>query len=284
MPCKVLVTGAKGQLALTIRELYFKNTDDIEFTFVDKNQLDITKAQEVETFFDNYSFDYCINCAAYTNVEKAEIEIETVNEVNSKATKSLAKECSKRNITLIHISTDYVFDGEKTTPYLESDLTQPINKYGESKLKGEKYIEEICTQYFILRTSWLYSKFGNNFLKTIISKIKENKELNIINTQIGSPTSTVTVAEFCYFLIYNNEKVFGTYHVTSSGQTSWFGFAKEIAKYFSNYDSKQISPVSSFKTKAKRPSYSVLSNYKALNLYQNILDWKEDLKRVITSI
>lgn len=281
MPIKVLVTGANGQLALTINELYNVNNDDIEFTFLDKSLLDISQKKDVEFFFNNNSFDFCINCAAYTNVEQAEVEKEAALLVNAEAVKNLAQNCQKKDIALIHISTDYVFDGNKNTPYLESDQTNPINEYGKSKLLGEKHIQQICSKYYILRTSWLYSRFGKNFLKTIISKIKNDEDLTIIDSQFGSPTSTTTVAEVCYHLILNEESNFGTYHVSTSDYTSWFGFARAIASYFPTYKIEKISPVSYFKTKAKRPSYSVLNNQKTQLTFLKIKSWQQDLKRVI---
>lgn len=281
MPIKVLVTGANGQLALSIKELYYKNNNEIEFNFVDKNQLDITKTEEVESFFNNNSFSFCINCAAYTNVEQAETETDLAFNVNAVAVQNLAQQCQSKKIVLIHISTDYVFDGEKTIPYDENDQTNPINEYGKSKLLGEKHIQEVCSKYFILRTSWLYSQFGKNFLNTIISKIRNDENLTIIDSQLGSPTSTNTVAEFCYQILITKELRFGTYHVTSSNYTSWFGFARAIAGYFPTYNTEKISPVSFFKTKAKRPSYSVLNNQKAQGIFPKIVSWEEDLKRVI---
>lgn len=284
MPCKVLVTGASGQLAKTIKQQYALNQDNIEFTFADKAQLDISNDQTINSFFNTHSFDYCINCAAYTNVEKAEEEPHKAFLINAQAVNTLALKCRETNTVFIHISTDYVFDGKKNQPYTEKDITQPINQYGKSKEAGEQYIQENCPKHFILRTSWLYSIYGKNFLKTIVSKIKANETLNIIDSQTGIPTSTTLVAEFCYFLIKSKENTYGVYHVTASGKTSWFGFARAIADYFPMYENQKINPVAEFKTKAERPKYSVLSNQKALAKYPKILSWQEDLKRTIQPI
>src|SRR5690606_37549958 len=162
-PISILVTGAQGQLGLTIQELYVGNSA-FDFTFTSKSELDITNKREIEIFFEQYKFDYCINCAAYTNVEQAEKTPDLAYKVNAEAVKSLAEVCKEYETTLIHISTDYVFDGEKEIPYTIKDLPNPINEYGKSKLLGEQYVQEILQNYFIVRTSWLYSKkYGKNF-------------------------------------------------------------------------------------------------------------------------
>ena len=165
---KVLITGAKGQLGCCLKEAS-KNYPDIDFSFVDKEILDITNPKVVTTFFEEHTFDFCINAAAYTQVDKAESDEEQAFLVNAEGVKNLSIACKQRNVTLFHISTDYVFDGNKQLPYKETDEVNPINVYGASKLKGEEYIKEICDRYFIFRTSWLYSQYGHNFLKSILT-------------------------------------------------------------------------------------------------------------------
>ncbi len=206
---KVIVTGANGQLGKTIEEIYSKNDADLEFTFVSKENLDITKEKELKLFFKTNKFDYCINCAAYTNVEQAEKTPEIAYKINAEGVKNLAEACRDTGVILIHISTDYVFDGEKSEPYEVTDLPNPINEYGKSKLMGELYIQSALESFFIIRTSWLYSKkYGKNFYKSILAKAKVEKELTITEDQIGCPTNAVNLAEFIYQIIINrNNKI-----------------------------------------------------------------------------
>lgn len=173
----ILVTGANGQLAHSIKDLADKFTA-YQFVFVSKQELDITELSKVKKLFKNYNFNYCINCAAYTNVEQAEQTPEPAFLINAEAVKNLAQVCKEYNATLLHISTDYVFDGEKGEPYVATDIPNPINQYGKSKLKGEQHIQEILEQYYIVRTSWLYNKnYGKNFYRTILEKTKKEKPL-----------------------------------------------------------------------------------------------------------
>lgn len=273
MKTKVLVTGANGQLGLTFQELQVNYTDIIEFIFVSKDELDITKPEALEPFFNKNNFDYCINCAAYTNVEQAEKTPEQAFLVNAIGVKNLAKACKKTNTILIHISTDYVFDGEKKEPYTEVDLTNPINEYGKSKLLGEYYIENTLHKYFIIRTSWLYSVYRNNFLKTIVNKIDCNKKIKITTSQKGTPTSCEDLSKFIIYLISSYENKFGIYNLSAQGETTWFDFAVQISKHFNNHNKSYILPVREFVSKAKRPKYSILDNSKSMELYSKTVDW-----------
>lgn len=282
MKTNVLVTGSNGQLGLTIRELYGINDDGINFIFTTKEELDITDSENLRTFFTKTKFDYCINCAAYTNVDQAEIDFENAFKVNAEGAKNLAFICKSFNTILIHISTDYVFDGEKQKPYSERDQTNPLNQYGKSKLLGEQHIQSIFYNYFILRTSWLYSPYGKNFLKTIVAKIRNNAELQIVNTQIGVPTSTYLISRFVYHLIIKAIKGFGICHVVPNGKSTWFEFAKEITHYFPNYNSNQLIPIIEFPTVAIRPQYSVMSNTKAHEMDFIFEDWKSYLNEAIS--
>ena len=189
MKTKVLVTGANGQLAKCISELYQKNNDHILYVFATKSELDITSKSELSNFFKENDIQYCVNCAAYTMVDQAEEFPDDTFKVNAEAVGILADQCKNNNVTLVHISTDYVFDGAKELPYTEMDLTIPVNVYGASKLKGENLIKDILDAHYIIRASWLYSPYGKNFVKTIVRMIQENRTLNIVNTQKGSPTS-----------------------------------------------------------------------------------------------
>ena len=277
---KILVTGSEGQLGKTLQS-HFKGRDNT--VFVSKDDLDITNSVQVEALFETQSFDYCINCAAYTNVEKAEDEAEKAFLVNAEGVKHLARVASKHNTILIHMSTDYVFDGKKRTRYSEEDATEPINTYGKSKLKGEQYIIELMDHYFIIRSSWLYAPHGKNFLTTMHSKIKEGATLNVVTSQTGTPTSCDQVAKLIMTLIDNQIKDYGIYHFSALGETTWFKYAEEISKHISNHRST-ISPVETYPTKARRPEYSVLDLDKVRGMVHEIDEWDVELKRVISKI
>jgi len=282
MNTEVLVTGVQGQLGQTIQQLFGLQKENLVFTYVSKKELDITNKNRVDSFFNQHKFNYCINCAAYTNVEQAEKTPEIAFKVNAEGVKYLAEGCLKNKITLIHISTDYVFDGKKNEPYTEEDVPNPINEYGKSKLLGEQNIQEILSDHFIIRTSWLYSKeFGHNFYKTIINKIKDKQELKITTSQKGTPTSCIELSKFIFFLIETQQPAFGIYHFSALGEASWYDYALEIAKYF-NYHS--IYPTTFFKanqTKTKRPLNSVLSNQKAQSIFMLIKQWKVALNEAL---
>jgi dTDP-4-dehydrorhamnose reductase len=284
MNTKVLVTGANGQLGKTLTDLYQRNSDQIEFYFVTKSQLDISNKEVLQNYFKNNPFNYCINCAAYTNVEQAEESIAEAFKINAEAVGFLAECCIESNTTLIHISTDYVFDGKKDTPYVETDQTNPINEYGRSKLAGEKLIQEVFRKYFIIRTSWLYSKFPRNFATTIASKIQENSDLTITTSQKGTPTSCEELSKFIYFLIKTKNKDFGIFHFSAKGDATWYHFALKIAGHFKDYDKSKIRAIDSFKSKAERPNYSVMNNAKVQIIYRGQNNWKTDVDAVIIDI
>jgi dTDP-4-dehydrorhamnose reductase len=268
----VLVTGAGGQLALTIKELFLNNSDDTHFIFKNKSDLDVSNPAELNNFFSQAYIDYCINCAAYTNVELAEKNLETAFEVNADAVGTLAKICAQNNIILIHISTDYVFDGTKQESYNEGDVINPINIYGKSKAQGEQHILKNTNSYFIIRTSWLYSKYGHNFFNTVLKKITQNETMIVVDNQIGVPTSCADLAKFIYFLITTRNSNYGIYHFAPNGETSWFRFANYIASFYNKQS--LINPTKHFQTLAKRPEYSVLNNNKVINLGYHLNSWQ----------
>lgn len=278
MKPQVLVTGANGQLGQTIQELFKKECSNYEFVFATRKEADITDYDQLNKFFSNHSFQYCINCAAYTNVDKAEEEQELAHKINAEGVKNLATICKEQNTILIHISTDYVFDGEKNEPYTEEDNTNPINEYGKSKLAGEEFVREILQQFFIIRTSWLYSKYGKNFVKTISKKVLEDADLKVVNSEQGTPTNCVDLAKFVFFLINTNSNNFGTFHFSNLGKATWYDFAVEIAKQYSQYNLEKLKPTGFFKTLAKRPKYSVLNKEKVRDLEFDIPKWEESLK------
>lgn len=258
----VLVTGAKGQLGSCIQEIG-PDYPELNFFYTDKEQLDITDFDEISSFFNRHSFDYCINTAAYTQVEEAEDQPELAYLVNATAAGNLARICQDKNCVLIHISTDYVFDGAKSTPYVETDATAPLSVYGASKLAGEELVITECLGHFVFRTSWLYSLYGHNFLKTISRLLAQGKQLKITTEQIGTPTNGHELAVKLLDLVRSGSDAYGTYHLSNSGAGTWFDFAKEIAQNSPELDPKNVEPTDHYPTKAKRPAYSVLSCGKA---------------------
>lgn len=279
---RIAVLGANGQLGQTLNALVDKVSDS--YTFYSKEDVDITDKESLSALFKKKDFEFCVNCAAYTNVELAEKEIDRAFLVNAEGAKNIAEVCRSKNIKLIHISTDYVFDGKKREPYTTTDKTNPINQYGKSKLKGELYIREILKEHYIIRTSWLYSLFGKNFLKTIVNKAKENSELKITTEEQGTPTSCLDLSGFIIDLIKSGDIQYGTYHFSAKGSTTWYGFAKEIARQLSGSREVKISPVNSFKTLAKRPKYSVLDISETEMAYKNLNKWQESLKAMMKEL
>ena len=263
---QVLVTGANGQLGNSIKRIS-TNFKDLKFVFTDVADLDITSSEEVNTFFESNALDYCINCAAYTAVDKAEEEVDKAFLINATAVKNLAEACQTTGAVLIHISTDFVFDGTKRTPYTEEDTPNPLSVYGKSKLKGEEYVQEICDRHFIVRTSWLYSEYGNNFVKTMLRLAETRKQISVVNDQIGSPTYAGDLAEFILKVISSESTAYGLYHYSNSGAISWYDFAVEILKH--NNKVVRVAPVSTsaYPTAAKRPLYSVLDKNKILKTF-----------------
>lgn len=277
---KILVTGANGQLGRCLQDVA-KDFPDYDFHFKSSKDLDITAEKQINNLFSQEKFDYCINCAAYTAVDKAESDKENAYLVNAQAVKYLAVACQANNTILIHISTDFVFDGTKSTPYTENDLPNPINVYGASKLKGEQYVQQIVKKYFIIRTSWVYSEYGHNFVKTMLRLGGERDEINVVNDQIGSPTYAGDLAEAILKIISHKATDYGIYHYSNKGAISWYDFAKTIFE-IKGMDLK-LKPISSetYPTPAKRPTFSVMDKAKIKQILQiNIWDWKERLKNV----
>ena len=283
MAYKVLVTGANGQLGSTIKALSSQFEDAIQFVFTDKTNLDITNTDAIDAVFRNGHFNYCVNCAAFTNVDLAETETEKATTINAIAVKDLAKTCKKYNVKLIHISTDYVFDGAKTSAYTETDLASPINTYGQTKLLGENHIKQILNDYFIIRTSWLYSKFNQNFVKTVYQKLLNGEQLKIIDSQQGTPTSCWDLAECIIFLVLNEVEAFGTYHFSAEGQTTWYDLGLHISKHIPK--ASNIIPIKTFESKAKRPRNSVLNTEKVRMLMKkNLPTWQNSVDKVILDL
>lgn len=278
----ILVTGSNGQLGnefrLVVEE---KEKDKINnYYFTDVADLDITNKNDVSKFLVTNNIDIVVNCAAYTNVDKAEDEIEKADLINHVGPKYLAEVCRERNGFLIHISTDYVFDGTKNTPYTETDETKPLGVYGETKLKGENAIIDSGCEYVIIRTSWLYSSFGHNFLKTMKKLTAEKESLNVVFDQVGTPTYAGDLANVIYKIIMNNDKDIKNqvYHYSNEGVCSWYDFAVAINEAFENNCNVLPCQSNDFPSKVSRPSYSVLDKTKVKNaLGIEIQHWKDSM-------
>ncbi len=265
---RILVTGAAGQLGLSIQDIH-ANYPDFVFVFKGSDQLDITDVENVEETIGSGNYDFVINCAAYTNVDQAEKTPEIAFKVNAEAVKNIALACKKHEVVLIHISTDYVFDGEKGEPYTVDDIPNPINAYGKSKLKGEEYVQEILTDYFIVRTSWLYSKkHGKNFHKTILAKAKKKEVLYITDEQIGCPTDAVNLAKHSVEFIFFKSKEYGIQHFTDNEVMTWYGFAQKILEKNGLQNNVRLERAKSYCTFVLRPKNSVLKNSERINKSQ----------------
>lgn len=258
---RVLVTGSNGQLGKCIQQVA-KNYPDLEFDFRTSKDLDIIKANDINAILVADDFDYCINCAAYTNVEQAEKTPKRAFEVNAEGVRNLALSCLVHKVILIHISTDYVFDGEKEEPYTVDDMPNPINEYGKSKLQGEQYIKEVLTQYYIIRTSWLYSEFGNNFYKTILEKAKTQKVLHVTNQQLGSPTNANNLAKYILELIISSNKNYGIQHFTDGEAMTWYDFAVKIILENNLNPTTEVVIDNNYRSFVRRPKFSILEKLK----------------------
>lgn len=272
---RVLVTGANGQLGKSIHRVA-SDYPELKFVFTDVVELDITNSDDVNAFFNSNKIDYCINCAAYTAVDKAEKEVDKAYQLNAIAVKHLAEACKTSAALLIHISTDFVFDGTKRTPYTEEDTPNPLSVYGKSKLKGEQYLQGILERHFIVRTSWLYSEYGNNFVKTMLRLAETRDEISVVNDQIGSPTYAGDLASFLLQIIHANSKKYGIYHYSNEGEISWYDFAVEIFKQHKKAVRVIPIPTSAYPTAAKRPAYSVMDFSKVKIIFgSRITLWKQ---------
>jgi len=278
---KILVTGSNGQLGSCLQDAA-TNYLDWEFLFLDRTSLDISNYKQLEALFQTTPFDYCINAAAYTNVDGAENDKENAFLGNATAVQWLAEACKKHSVTLLHISTDYVFDGSKRSPYEEEDIVNPINVYGASKLEGEKAIIETLPQHYIVRTSWLYSQYGHNFMKSIARFASEKEVLTITTEQTGCPTNANDLAEALLMMIANDKKTYGIYHFSNAGVTTWFGFAKAIVEALGVSEKVSVKPIDKYPTFAERPVYSVLNNNKINERFGvKPIDWKESLNTLM---
>lgn len=275
----VLVTGANGQLGQALRSIA-GNYPGIDFHFAGVDQADITNPKSLQAIFLQIRPDYCINAAAYTAVDKAESEPEKARAINVDGVRNLAETCRDFKTTLLHLSTDFVFDGQKRTPYQETDATNPQGVYAQTKLDGEKAVSGTFDQYFIVRASWVYSRFGHNFRNTMLRLAAERPLVQVVNDQIGSPTHAVDLAQALVSIILSAKPAYGIYHFSNAGATSWYGFAHEIFALGGCSVALHPIPTSAYPTPAKRPQYSVLDTSKIRQVFgMAIDDWKTALKR-----
>jgi len=281
---KIIITGSKGQLGRSIQELSH-GYPELSFVFTDIEELDISDANQVDQFFASEKPAVVVNCAAYTAVDKAEKEELIAEKINHHAVANLAMACKKSGVKLIHISTDYLFDGNKSTPYHEKDIVRPSSVYGITKLEGETALLRAEIKSMIIRTSWLYSPYGNNFVKTMLRLGKEKAELAVVSDQIGTPTYAGDLAEALLHILKKTATdsqnfVTGIYHYSNEGVASWYDFAKAIFELTPDLHC-QVRPIDtiSYPTPAARPLYSVLNKSKIKVTFGiKIPYWRDSLK------
>ena len=280
----VLVTGASGQLGQAIKSIANQYLE-IDFKFYNSSELNIIDLEQCKSIFEKVQPDFCINAAAYTAVDKAESEPEKARLINVTGAENLAKICKQFHTVLLHISTDFIFDGTSTKPYTEVDIPNPTGVYGQTKLEGEKAIQAILEKYFIIRTSWVYSEFGTNFMKTMLRLGNERDSISVVNDQIGTPTNAVDLAKVLMKIITSchaeviSASHYGIYNFSNEGKCSWYDFAKKIFEINKIEIDLQPIPTLAYPTPAKRPAFSVLDKSKIKKVFGvEILEWEESLK------
>ena len=275
---KILVTGANGQLGQCLQKIS-SQFEEFEFIFTDSETLDITNKEEVNDFFWQNAPDFCINAAAYTAVDLAETDVEKAFLVNADGAENLAEACSENNAQFIHVSTDYVFDGENNLAYTEEDFTNPLGVYGASKLAGDELALEVNPCSVILRTSWVYSEFGKNFVKTMLSLFATKEELNIVADQFGQPTNANDLAQAIMKIIKSEKITPGIFNFSNLGRISWFDFAEKIAELSDAKIKLNAIETSQYPTPAKRPKNSVLDLDKISKTYAiQLKPWEESIE------
>jgi len=280
----ILITGAHGQLGSELQGLAPEHAD-LNFFFTDVEDLDITDQSAVDSFLASSKINFCINCAAYTAVDKAESDKELCDKINIIGPSILASACAKTNAKLIHISTDFVFSGEAFLPLKEDKPTDPVNYYGLSKLNGEKAVESALKEHFIMRTSWLYSTYGANFVKTMLKLGDSKPLLNVIVDQIGSPTYAKDLAQAILTIVKSDSTQYGIYHFSNEGIASWYDFTSAIFEYQNIETPVAPIPTTAYPTPAKRPHYSVMDKTKIKeNFNIKISHWRDSLKECLSSL
>ncbi|PWT98157.1 MAG: dTDP-4-dehydrorhamnose reductase [Bacteroidetes bacterium] len=280
----IAITGANGQLGSELRILS-SSYPDLKFIFLTRNELSLENENSIEDFFQKFKPQFLINCAAYTAVDKAETERELSFLINGKAAGDLALSCKKNKCKLVHISTDYVFNGNSSVPYKENDPVDPVNAYGASKLEGENRIIAFAPDSIIIRTAWVYSAYGHNFVKTMLRLMKERKEINVVNDQTGSPTWAQDLAKVILEIIQSKKWIGGIYHYSNNGRITWYDFAKSIAELTGTSCKVNPIPSSAYPTPAKRPAFSLMDTNLIRTTFQiDIPDWKESLVKCLAQI
>ena len=281
---KFLVIGAGGQLGQCIKKVAAQR-NVLDISFPEEGKANILDVELLNDLFKDEKPSYVINCAAYTAVDKAEDEFELAKSINETGAKNLAVICQKYKATLVHVSTDFVFEGNEVKLLKEDDIAEPINVYGQTKLDGEKAVIAELDQHIIIRTSWLYSEFANNYVKTMLKLGAERDELNIIADQVGTPTYGVDLASAILTIIGSAEKKYGIYHFSNEGVTSWYDFAKAIFSLSGTQVKVNPIPTSAYPTKAKRPWFSVMDKTKIKTDYQiEVPYWLDSLKVCISAL
>jgi dTDP-4-dehydrorhamnose reductase len=283
---RILITGSQGQLGKEL-QLCSQDYPNYEFIYTDIAELDITNARATEEFAASNNFNIIVNAAAYTAVDKAEEEKDKAFAVNKEAVENLCRMAAKQNAALIHISTDYVFDGSKTTPYFPDDKTKPNSVYGFSKLAGEEAVQMAGINYAIVRTSWLYSAHGKNFVKTILKNAKEKDQLKVVSDQIGNPTYATDLAQAVLQMlpIMASKEIKQIYHYSNEGTCSWYEFALAIVRFAGIECRIKAVPTSDYPTAAKRPAYSVMDKSCIKDDFKiEIPYWEDSLKNCIKQI
>lgn len=277
----IIVTGSNGQLGSELKDLSV-SLPDFEWIFTTRENLNLAKEADIQKLFEQYQPAWFVNCAAYTLVDKAESEKEESLAANAVAPGLIAKECAKNGTKLIHVSTDYVFHGDGTKPYQPEDPTNPVNFYGETKLQGEQNALSNNPETIIIRTSWVYSSYGKNFVKTMRNLMASRSDLNVVADQKGTPTYAKDLAQAIISIIQSSAQTWGVYHFSNAGEITWFDFAEAIRDISLLDCDVHPIPTTDFPTPAKRPAYSVLDKSKIEENYAVVLrDWKESLTECI---
>ena len=277
---KILVTGGNGQLGSELHKISINF--NFEWIFTNRQSFDLSDLDSIDIYLDTCKPNIIINCAAYTSVDSAEDNFELTNIINNKAISLIAIWCNENNSKLVHISTDYVYDGNSALPFNETDHTNPLNKYGKSKLLGDIACQKNNPSSIIIRTSWLYSSFGNNFLSNMINIMQDRDEIKVVDDQFGSPTYAGDLANTILHLITNKKWIPGIYHYTNFGKVSWFDFANDIKSIYGFNTTIDSISSQEYSTKTKRPKYSLLDNSKIITSFGiNQMNYLDSLRKCI---